>query len=170
MVLLKTVKKNILKHFGLYDSLLKNVLIRGKPFLGICVGMQLLSTIGYENGKELGFGWIEGEVKGLGSKVELKRDKLKIPHIGWNNIKFRSKDYLFNNINENDQFYFVHSYYFDVKNIDNLLGYVNYGFNLPAVVKRKNIYGLQFHPEKSGISGQRIIFNWINNLRLQNER
>ena len=158
----KSCKKNILKHEKLIESICENVQIKQKPFLGICVGMQLLATLGYENGIEEGFNWIEGEVKHLKTIEEIKIKNLKIPHMGWNHISCVKKDSLFKGITETDQFYFVHSYYFNIKNNDNLLGYVEYGSRFPAVLKKNNIYGLQFHPEKSGNSGQKILLNWLS--------
>ena len=82
--------------------------------------------------------------------------------MGWNEIKLRWDDVLFKKISTKDQFYFVHSYYFDVKKQENLLAYTNYGIDIAAVIKKDNICGLQFHPEKSGIPGQKILFNWLN--------
>ncbi len=84
--------------------------------------------------------------------------------MGWNNLNIVIKDNIFKNINNNDQFYFVHSYYFDADNEENIIATTNYGKNIPSVIKRRNIYGLQFHPEKSGYSGQKILKNWIKNL------
>ena len=160
----KNCKTNILKHKGLLETLCENVIIKEKPFLGICIGMQLLATFGYESGKASGFDWIKGEVKPLKNKNEMLEKKLKIPHVGWNNIKLLYKDRLLKDITENDQFYFVHSFYYDVHNNENLLAYVDYGFPVPAVIKKKNIYGVQFHPEKSGFSGEKILNNCIKNF------
>ena len=158
----KNCKKNIFQQEGLVDTLRENVLTRSKPFLGICVGMQLLADFGFENGKHSGFGWIHGNVKLLNYKNNRDRQKYKIPHMGWNEIKLRWDDVLFKKIGTKDQFYFVHSYYFDVKKQENLLAYTNYGIDIAAVIKKDNICGLQFHPEKSGIPGQKILFNWLN--------
>tara|TARA_B100000579_G_C22801674_1_gene840264 strand:+ start:359 stop:1009 length:651 start_codon:yes stop_codon:yes gene_type:complete len=160
----KNCKKNIFQQKGLVDTLSENVLNRFKPFLGICVGMQLLADFGFENGKHKGLGWINGKVKLLNYKKHKDSQKFKIPHMGWNQIKLRWNDELFKNIDTNEQFYFVHSYYFDVKNQENLLAYTSYGIEIPAVIKKNNIYGLQFHPEKSGIVGQKILFNWLNHI------
>ena len=158
----KNCKNNIFQKEGLVDTLSENVLNKFKPFLGICVGMQLLADFGFENGKHKGLGWINGNVKLLNNKKNINSNQFKIPHMGWNNIKLIVKDKLFKNINKNEQFYFVHSYYFDIKKKENILAYTNHGMNIPAVIKKENIYGLQFHPEKSGISGQKILFNWLN--------
>ena len=160
----KNCKKNIFQQEGLVDTLRENVLNKLKPFLGICVGMQLLADFGFENGKHKGLGWINGNVKLLKYKKDINNHQIKIPHMGWNNIKLCCKDKLFKNIYKNEQFYFVHSYYFDIKKQENLLAYTNHGINIPAVIKKENIYGLQFHPEKSGIAGQKILSNWLNYL------
>ena len=157
-------KENIYKYKGLADALLENIFIQSKPFLGICVGMQLLANYGLENGKHQGFGWIDGKVKPLENEIKLSNNNLKIPHMGWNNLKILTKDNIFENINNNDQFYFVHSYFFDADDEENIIATTNYGKNIPSIIKRKNIYGLQFHPEKSGYSGQKILNNWIKNL------
>ncbi len=151
-------RNNLYNIDGLMDCILENVLVKCKPFLGICVGMQLLADFGLENGKHKGFGWIKGQVKLLQNK---NNNLLKIPHMGWNNLEKMSNDKIFNDINKEDQFYFVHSYYFDVINAENILALTNYGKEIPTVIKKNNIYGFQFHPEKSGFSGQKILKNWL---------
>ena len=156
-------KESIFKYVGLVDALYETVLIKCKPFLGICVGMQLLADFGLENGKHEGFGWVKGEVKSLGKQVNLTHYNLKIPHMGWNNLEIISKDNILKDISKYDQFYFVHSYYFDAVNAENIIALTKYGKNIPSIIKRENIYGLQFHPEKSGYSGQKILKNWIKN-------
>ena len=150
--------------YDLVEILNSQVITKKKPFLGICVGMQLLANYGLENGKHQGFGWIDGKVKPLENEIKYINNNLKIPHMGWNNLNIVIKDNIFKNINNNDQFYFVHSYYFDADNEENIIATTNYGKNIPSIIKRKNIYGLQFHPEKSGYSGQKILNNWIKNL------
>ena len=156
-------KESIFKYVGLVDALYETVLIKSKPFLGICVGMQLLADFGLENGKHEGFGWVKGKVKSLEKQINLTHHNLKIPHMGWNNLEIISKDNILKDISEHDHFYFVHSYYFDAVNSENILALTKYGKNIPSIIKRENIYGLQFHPEKSGYSGQKILKNWIIN-------
>ena len=128
-----------------------------KPILGICVGMQILSTFGFENKKSKGLDLINGEVD------IISRD-IKLPHIGWNNLKILSKNKLVENINLDDYFYFVHSFSFKAKKIENVLStteYVDTNFT-SIVTDNKNVYGTQFHPEKSQTSGLKILNNFIN--------
>ena len=144
---------------GLLPSLEKKILDEGTPFLGICVGMQLLADQGFEGNKTAGFGWIPGVVNKIPSMPGLK-----IPHMGWNNIIFNRPHSIFNELDNNEEItaYFVHSYYFQVKNIENLLGYCVYGNEITAVVGKDNIIGCQFHPEKSQKIGLKFIKNFIN--------
>lgn len=125
-----------------------------KPSLGICLGMQILSKIGYEFGETEGLGIIDAEVK----KIEVK---CKVPHIGWTNIEKTGECYLFKNIENNDMFYFMHSYevvnYTEVKALSK---YCNHKF--VSVVEKDNIFGVQFHPEKSRDAGIRIFKNFIS--------
>lgn len=140
---------------GIYDSLQEQVINKKKYFMGICVGMQLLADIGYENEKNDGFGWVSGTVE----KMKVPLD-FKIPHMGWNTIQFKNND-LFKDIDENSDFYFVHSYEF--KTVDeNILATTNYASKVTAAIKKDNIFGTQFHPEKSHKNGQKLIKNFIN--------
>jgi glutamine amidotransferase len=140
---------------GVYESLQEQVINKKKYFMGICVGMQLLADIGYENEKNDGFGWVSGTVE----KMKVPLD-FKIPHMGWNTIQFKNND-LFKDIDENSDFYFVHSYEF--KTIDeNILATTNYASKVTAAIKKDNIFGTQFHPEKSHKNGQKLIKNFIN--------
>ena len=140
---------------GIYESLQEQVISKKKYFMGICVGMQLLADIGYENEKNDGFGWVSGTVE----KMKVPLD-FKIPHMGWNTIQFKNND-LFKDIDENSDFYFVHSYEF--KTIDeNILATTNYASKVTAAIKKDNIFGTQFHPEKSHKNGQKLIKNFIN--------
>ena len=88
-------------------------------------------------------------------------ENLKIPHMGWNSLSIRKNNKLLNNITDNDQFYFVHSYFFDIKHKKNIICYTKYGIDIPAIVYQDNIFGFQFHPEKSGRSGLKILYNWL---------
>ena len=144
----------------LVETLKDQVITKNKPFLGICVGMQILADYGYENQKTKGLSWIDGDVKSL-KKSRLMSQDLKIPHMGWNSLNIKKKNSLFNNITGEDQFYFVHSYFFDIKNKKNIICNAKYGINIPAIVNEDNISGFQFHPEKSGISGLKILYNWL---------
>ena len=145
---------------NLEETLKDQVINKKKPFLGICVGMQILANYGYENQKTKGLSWINGDVKPL--KILLDNSQnLKIPHMGWNNLSIYRNNDLFNDITDNDQFYFVHSYFFDIKQKKNIISSTKYGANIPAIVNQDNIFGFQFHPEKSGRSGLKILNNWF---------
>ena len=144
----------------LVETLHDQVILKKIPFLGICVGMQILANYGYENKKTKGLSWINGDVKSL-KKYLVSSQNLKIPHIGWNNLKINKKIEVLDNITDEDQFYFVHSYFFDISHNENTICNTKYGINIPAIVNEKNIFGFQFHPEKSGISGLKILYNWL---------
>ena len=145
----------------LVDTLNDQIITKKKPFLGICVGMQILADYGYENIKTKGLSWINGEVKSMKNFTDNSQN-LKIPHMGWNNLSVNSKTInLLHNINDEDQFYFVHSYFFDVKNKKNIICNTKYGIDIPAIINDENIFGFQFHPEKSGSSGLKILYNWL---------
>jgi glutamine amidotransferase len=120
-----------------------------KPFLGICLGMQLLADHGYEDGETEGLGFIAGSVKPIPSH------DLPIPHIGWNEVSIKNKKY-FENVQDHN-FYFVHSYYLDAKNESDIAATVTYGCELTAAVQKDNIFGTQFHPEKSQEEGIEIL-------------
>jgi glutamine amidotransferase len=137
-----------LKKSGLIPVIKENIAKR-KPLLGICLGMQLLYEKSYEDGIYDGLGLIEGEI--------IKFDKgLKIPHMGWNSLNIKRQDEILKYVNENDYVYFVHSYYIKSSN-EELLSWADYGVKVPAIVKKDNIYGMQFHPEKSGDVGLRLL-------------
>ena len=150
----------IIKINDLVETLNDQVITKRKPFLGICVGMQILANYGYENQKTKGLSWIDGDVKSL-KKSRLVSQDLKIPHMGWNNLNIEKKNSLFDNITGEDQFYFVHSYFFDIKHKKNIICNTKYGIDIPAIVSKDNIFGFQFHPEKSGQSGLKILYNWL---------
>ena len=144
----------------LVETLKYQVITKKKPFLGICVGMQILAYHGYENQKTRGLSWINGDVKPLKNFMEHSKN-LKIPHMGWNSLNIYKNNKLIANINDNDQFYFVHSYFFDIKHNNNIICNTKYGINIPAIINQDNIFGFQFHPEKSGSSGLKILYNWL---------
>jgi glutamine amidotransferase len=141
-----------------FKSFLLDHIKSGKPFLGICVGMQILADQGWENGLKEGLGLIAGEVKKFSSKL-----KVRIPHMGWNNILLkRDIDSKFNleQFAEKD-FYFVHSYYFSCKNDNNVIAECSYGNLFPAIIADNNVIATQFHPEKSGVNGLNFINEYL---------
>jgi glutamine amidotransferase len=138
-----------LKKRNLVDLLTEEVNIKQKPFLGICLGMQLIMEYGSEPYECKGLGWVEGEVKLL----ELLN--LNIPHMGWNNIQVLNNKY-YKNI-ENSDFYFIHSYHVEPTNDQDIAATVNYGFDIVASVQKHNIFATQFHPEKSQASGLSLL-------------
>ncbi|ACN16737.1 HisH2 [Desulforapulum autotrophicum HRM2] len=144
-----------LKELKLIDPLEEAVLENKKFFLGICLGMQLLGTKSYETEETPGLNWIEGDV------VKFNVKDLKVPHVGWNNIFYTRKNFLFQNIPDQTDFYFVHSYHFR-PDIKDTLSQTNYGIDFTSSVNRDNIYGCQFHPEKSQKFGFEMLKNFAN--------
>ena len=145
---------NGLKKSNLLDVITQKVKGDRIPFLGICVGMQMLATHSFENGKYEGLNWIKGEVK----KVQRTSERLKIPHMGWNNLEIKKETAFIKKLKTKLEFekvsaYFVHSYNFLTKNEDNKIMTVNYGQEITAMVSENNIIGTQFHPEKSNFFG-----------------
>jgi len=131
-------------------EVIKEVASSGKHILGICLGMQLLYEKGYEYGEHRGLGILKGSVRYLDIDE-------KVPHMGWNKLKFNQKqDPILKNIKEDDYVYFVHSYYADT-DAEEVVAYADYGKKVPAIVRSGNIYGIQFHPEKSGAVGEEIL-------------
>ena len=149
-----TCMNGLKKTDGLIDELSEFALIKKKPFLGICVGMQMLANMSEENGVHEGLGWIDGQIK------LLQGGNLKLPHMGWNlAIPTNSK---YNNlISTKNDYYFVHSYYFDCTDKDNILAETKYGTNFASIVGKENIYGVQFHPEKSSSQGLNLLKEFI---------
>jgi len=142
---------------GMGDVLKDAVLKRGVPFLGICVGMQLLADVGREFGDHAGLGWIGGEVV----KIAPSDSALKIPHMGWNELKIEHAHPLLANIPANGHAYFVHSYQFRAKDRGVVLATTDYGETLTAMIGRGNIAGTQFHPEKSQAVGLTLLANFL---------
>ena len=141
---------------GLSESITERVHDHGTPILGICIGLQLLADKGFENIESKGLGWISGQVENL-----CPDDKnLKIPHMGWNEVNFKRGDGRFSDLNGED-FYFVHSYYFNAKDTDNILATTNYNKPFPSALIKNNIIGTQFHPEKSQRSGVEFIKRFL---------
>ena len=145
------------------EVLIDQVINNSKPFLGICVGMQLMVEYGLEKKKTKGFGWLEGNIEKIKSiGIDDLGRKLKIPHMGWNNLKIYDTNHpILKNISELEQFYFVHSYYLNTLKKDQILADTNYTHKIPAIIGKDNYIGVQFHPEKSSESGQKIITNWL---------
>ena len=143
---------------GMRQALDDAVLTRGVPFLGICVGMQLLATVGREFGETPGLGWIDGEVVKLSSADPA----LKIPHMGWNELTILRPHPLFAGIASGAHAYFVHSYEFRTEDSEAVLATTDYGGPVTAAVGRANIAGTQFHPEKSQAVGQRFLQNFLS--------
>ncbi|RDU57479.1 imidazole glycerol phosphate synthase subunit HisH [Helicobacter sp. MIT 99-5507] len=150
--------ENAMKHLrdNNMDEAIYSFIKSGKHILGICLGMQLLFDKSYEFGEHLGLGLISGEV------VKFRDSTLKIPHIGWNMIDIKQDRGLLKGIKNNEYFYFVHSYYVEAKYKENILAMCNYGKNFSAIVQKDNIFGIQFHPEKSSNAGLKILNNFIN--------
>lgn len=138
-----------LRNTGLADVIIEEAK-KGKPILGICLGMQLLFEKSYEYGEHSGLGLIKGEIFPL--ENDISTSKLKIPHMGWNKLRFIKNDPILKYISEGDYMYFVHSYY--AKSCDeSIISVSEYDVAIPAIVNNGNIYGMQFHPEKSGEKG-----------------
>ena len=143
---------------GMIEALNENVIEKKKPFMGICVGMQLLATTGHENGTHQGFGWIPGTVV----PIDFEGEAYRIPHMGWNDLSIKNKDHLlFSGIEEGEHVYFVHSYHFIADAPEDVVASVSYGQPMTAVISNDNIVGLQFHPEKSQDVGLKIISNFL---------
>ncbi len=139
---------------GMIDALTESVIRKGRPFLGICVGMQLMADVGREFGDTTGLEWIDGEVV----RMEPSDAALKIPHMGWNELHFVRPHPLIDGIAENAHAYFVHSYEF--KTVQ-MIATVDYGGDVAAIVGRDNLVGTQFHPEKSQAVGLRLLANFL---------
>ena len=148
--------KDCLEEKGLIEPLL-DVIKEGKPFLGICLGLQLLLDRSEESGGTEGIGLIPGEVKLFPASCGLK-----IPHMGWNNVDFIEKDCpIFKGIDNNSYFYFVHSYYCDVQDDSYVAGVTDYGVSFTAAIWKDNVFATQFHPERSQKNGLKIVENFI---------
>ena len=143
---------------GLIETLNEFAISNKKPLLGICVGLQMFADVGYEETETKGLGWISGKV----SKIDNKNGKYKLPHIGWNQIEIVKESKIFKNIDNNSHMYFVHSYEF-IPNDKNLISSTtDYSSKIICSVEKENIFGTQFHPEKSEKIGLQLIENFIN--------
>lgn len=143
---------------GLAQAIEEAVTVKGRPFLGICIGMQMLATRGLEYTETPGFDWIGGDV----DKITPSDDSLKVPHMGWNDLVIDTPHPVFDGIETGNHAYFVHSYHFKVADPAHLLAHVDYAGQITAVVGRDNLVGMQFHPEKSQQTGLRMIANFLN--------
>ncbi|WP_170383228.1 imidazole glycerol phosphate synthase subunit HisH [Ruegeria atlantica] len=144
-------------HKGIYDAMVEAVEQKGRPFLGICVGMQLMASKGHEYSETEGLGWVAGDVV----RIEPSDRTLKVPHMGWNDLVLESDHPVFSGIKSGDHAYFVHSYHFRVADPAQRLAYVDYGQEVTAVIGRDTMIGMQFHPEKSQDVGLRMIGNFL---------
>jgi len=142
-----------LEALRLADELKEQVLIKKKPFLGICVGMQLLATVGHEFEVYPGLGFVKGSVV----KIDAERHGRRLPHIGWNELSIRRPSHLFAHLSGPPIFYFVHSYHLQPHELDVIAAVCDYGDQVVAAVELENIYGVQFHPEKSQRDGLRLL-------------
>lgn len=140
---------------GMVEALTEAVQRQGKPFLGICVGMQLLATTGHEYEETPGLGWIGGEIRRIAAPG------LKVPHMGWNDLVIERPHPVLEGIETGDHAYFVHSYAMTVADGADRLAYADYGGPVTAIVARQNVVGTQFHPEKSQAAGLRLIANFL---------
>ena len=143
---------------GLVDALNEFAIDNKKPLLGICVGLQMFADIGYEETETNGLGWVSGKV----SKINNQNGKYKLPHIGWNQINIVKDSRIFKNIENNSHMYFVHSYEFIPKDKNVISATIDYSSNIVCSVEKENIFGTQFHPEKSDKIGLQIIENFIS--------
>ncbi len=143
---------------GLSDTLNEFTLINKKPLLGICVGLQMFADIGYEETETKGLGWISGKV----SKIDNQDGKFKLPHIGWNEINIVKDSKIFKEIENNSHMYFVHSYEFVPNDKKVISATTDYSTTVVCSVEKENIFGTQFHPEKSDKSGLKIIDNFMS--------
>ena len=143
---------------GLVDALNEFTIINKKPLLGICVGFQMFADIGFEEIETKGLGWISGKV----SKIDNQNGKFKLPHIGWNELNIVKASKIFRNTKNKSHMYFVHSYEFIPKDKNVISATTDYSSNIVCSVEKENIFGTQFHPEKSDKEGLKIIDNFLN--------
>ena len=140
------------------DTVVADAVNSGKPFLGICVGMQLMATLGREYSDTPGLDWIGGEV----TKITPADPSLKVPHMGWNDLVIDHPHAVFDGVSTGDHAYFVHSYHMVVQDEAQRLAHVDYAGDVTAIIGRGTMLGMQFHPEKSQATGLRLIANFLN--------
>jgi len=153
----KNCIESLLKINGLKDTLNNFAIIKKKPLFGICVGMQMFANIGFEEIETKGLGWIPGNIK----KIDNKNNQFKLPHIGWNELSLLSNSKLFKDVKEKSHVYFVHSYKFVPEDERFVSSKTTYSEEIVASVEKDNLFGTQFHPEKSDTVGLKIIENFI---------
>ncbi len=142
---------------GLVDTLKDFAIINKKPLLGICVGLQMFANVGYEEVETNGLGWISGKV----SKIDNQKGKFKLPHIGWNEIEIQKESKIFKDIKNKSHMYFVHSYEFVPEDKSVISATTNYSSKIVCAVEKENLFGTQFHPEKSDKTGLKIVNNFL---------
>ena len=150
-------KNELFSRTALAEAIIDSVTKRAVPFMGICVGMQILATTGHEYEETAGFGWIAGDIR----KITPADPALKVPHMGWNDLIIDTPHPVLAGIETGEHAYFVHSYAMDVANPAERLAHVDYAGDITAIVGRDNIIGMQFHPEKSQDAGLRMIGNFL---------
>jgi len=153
----KNAMKN-LRELNLIDPLNEVALIKKKPILGICLGMQLMAKES-EEGEVKGLGWVDAEIKKMIVKDQIK---YKVPHMGWNTVLKVKNSFLMKGIPDSSEFYFVHSYYCKTSDKNLILNETNYAFKFTSAIEQENIFGVQYHPEKSHDSGIKLLSNFIN--------
>ena len=149
--------RTALVNSAVYEALKELVEVKERPFFGICVGMQLMAKEGHEYETTKGLGWINGEVR----RIVTNDKSLKVPHMGWNDLVLVRDHFIFRSILNGYHAYFVHSYHMLLKEDTEILAQVEYGGKVTAAVARENMVGTQFHPEKSGLVGLKIISNFL---------
>ncbi len=142
---------------GLADTLKEFAITKKKPLLGICVGLQMFADVGYEEAETKGLGWISGKV----SKIDNQNGKFKLPHIGWNEIEIQKESKIFKDIENKSHMYFVHSYEFIPDDKSVISATTDYSSKIVCSVERDNLFGTQFHPEKSDKIGLKLIDNFL---------
>ena len=150
-------RQALFDHRGVFEAIDEVVITKGRPFMGICIGMQMLASRGLEYTETPGFDWISGTVGAL----DPGSPEMKVPHMGWNDLVINAPHPVLKGISTGDHAYFVHSYQFRVDDPATCLAHVGYGEDVTAVVGRDNIIGTQFHPEKSQATGLAIISNFL---------
>jgi glutamine amidotransferase len=150
-----------LKNLGFVEVLNDEVKKDGKPFFGICLGMQLLAKSSSEMGNNEGLGWIDAKI----DKFSFSENSLRVPHMGWDEIHPRTGSEIFEGLDDHPSFYFAHSYHMMCENILDVSSTCEYGYRFPASVEHKNIFGVQFHPEKSQKNGLKLLRNFMTVAR-----